>query len=345
MPPKKAGNRRASAREPRARKPASRTVRLTPKGASLALYHAALSDPFSSPATFVPHGTRPGTFVHKRMHTYVSPVTETYFSMRLWSQSANEWKLGFYGGTLSVPILHSQMISNPGHCRIVGAAIRVTDIGKSDSLGGLATLSNTHSETTFHDHSSYSLFKKSVTAHYKPVFPTDFTWFGGNGASANEGYGGFTREISVSLNAAENSKSFVEYCVIFEADEQLAEIEGSGNYLVSRKMVTHDAGPDTKNIAHKAISDMKQRAVDMSNHVSAKGPSHAARVKEGLKSAAETGATVMGVTETLHPGSVSGPFKRFLGLGEATGAEIETASAEALPMLEAAGEFLPLALL
>jgi hypothetical protein len=237
------------------------------------------------------------------------------------------------------------MISNPGHCRIVAAAVRVTDIGQADSHGGLATLSNTHTESTFHNHSSYALYKKSVTAHFKPVFPTDYTWFSGNGVEANEGYGGFMREVLVTLNAAVNTKSFVEYCVIFEADEQLAEQEGSGNYLVSRKVMTHDAGAETKSVAHKAISYMKQRAVDMGNHVSAKGPSHSSRVKEGIKSAAETGATVMGVTEAVQPGSISGPFKRFLGLGEATAAEIESASTEALPMLEAAGEFLPLALL
>lgn len=345
MAKKKASNRKMNANVQGRKKTASRTVRLTPKGASLALYHAALSDPFSSPATFVPHGTRPGTFVHKRMHTYVAPSSETNFRIRLWSQGAQEWKIGMYGGTTALMQLHSQVISNPGKCRIVGAAVRVTDIGQADSLGGLATLYNTHSEPTFHDHKHYTLFKKSVTAYFKPVYPTDYTWYGGNTVTDNDGYGGLMRDFGVELNAAVNTKSFVEYCIIFEADEQIPELEGSGNYLVSRKMNTHDAGPDAKAVAQKAIDNMKQRNVDMSNHASARGPTHPHRVREGIKAAAETGATVMGVTETISPGSVSGPFKRFLGLGEATGAEIEATAAEALPMLEAAGEYLPLALL
>jgi len=289
MAKKKESSRKRNANGQGRNKTASRKVRLTPKGASLALYHAALSDPFSSPATFIPHGTRPGTFVHKRFSTYIAPPTETNFMIRLWTQADNEWKLGLYGGTLAAPILHSQIISNPGKCRIVGAAVRVTDIGQADSLGGLATLYNRHTESTLHDHNHYSLYKKSVTSHFKPVYPTDFTWFGGKTIADNDGYGDYKRTVGVKLNAAVNTKSFVEYCVIFEADEQMTEIEGSGNYLVSRKMTTHDAGADAKSVAYKAMDYMKQRAVDMNNHVSAKGPTHPQRVREGIKSAAETG--------------------------------------------------------
>lgn len=328
-----------------AQNPSPRSVRLTRTGASLAAYHAALSDPFSSPPMFIPFGTRPGTFVHKRLHTYVAPSTETAFTLRLWSQGASEWKVGMYGGTLSTPILHSQMISNPGHIRIVGAAVRVSDIGQSDQLGGLATLSNTHSESTFHDHSNYAMYKKSVTAHYTPAFPTDYLWYSGDGAEANDGYGGFHREITVALDAAVATKSFVEWVVIFEADEQLAQIEGSGNYLVAKKMQTHDAGAATKQVANSAGKHQKQRNIDMRDHTSAKGPSHVKRVLDGVKSAAETGATVMGVTETVKPGSVSGPFKRFLGLGEAAESEMSVAAEDALPLLESTSEFLPLALL
>ena len=327
------------------RMPLPRAVKLTRAGASLAAYHAALADPFSSPPTYIPLGTRPGTFVHKRLHTYVAPTTESFFSIKLWSQSANAWKVSFYGGSLGTPILHQQMISNPGHVRIVGAAVRVTDIGQQDQTGGLATLKNTHSETTFHDHSEYALYKKSVTAHFQPVFATDYIWFSGNDPAGNDGYGGFSREIAVALNAANASKSFVEYVLIFEADEQLADIEGSGNYLVSRKMETHDAGPAAKQVAQSASRSQQQRPIDMRNHTRSKGPSHTKRVLDGLKAASETGATVMGVTETVKPGSVSGPFKRFLGLGEATEVELAGAASEALPLLEATADFLPLALI
>lgn len=333
------------ARAVQSRMPLPRAVRLTRAGASLAAYHAALADPFSSPPTYIPLGTRPGTFVHKRLKTYVAPSTESYFSIKLWSQGANEWKVGFYGGSWSTRILHSQMISNPGHMRIVGAAVRVTDIGQQDQTGGLATLMNTHSETTFHDHSEYALYKKSVTAYFQPVYATDYIWFSGNDPAGNDGYGGFSRETAVVLNAANASSSFVEYVLIFEADEQLAEIEGSGNYLVSRKMETHDAGPATKQVAQRASRSQQQRPIDMRNHSRSKGPSHTKRVLDGVKAASETGATVMGVTEAINPGSVSGPFKRFLGLGEATEAELADAAGEAMPLLEAAAEYLPLALI
>lgn len=317
-----------------------RNVRLTPTGASLGLYHAALSDPFSSPATFIPFETRPGTYVHKRLLARVSPSVDTSFRIEMKSAAADEWGIDLYSGTSHLTYFGA----NPGHARIVGAAIRVTDIGQADTTGGLATLRNTHSETTFDDHKTHALYRKSVTAYYKPVFATDYLWFGGNAATANDGYGGYTRTVSVTLDPAVATKSFVEYAVIFESDSAQVELEGAGNYMSNRRARTHDAGAHAKRVARHSITNMKQRPIDMHNHSHVRGPSHIHRVIEGVKASAETGATVAGVAETLRPGTVSSPFARFLGLGEATEAELATAAGEAIPMFETAGEFLPLLL-
>lgn len=325
------------------RAPIPRALRLTPTGASLAAYHAALSDPFASPPTFIPIGSRPGTFVHKRLVTTVADAGVTNFAIRLWTQGPNEWKIGFYAGVSD--IRSEQLLDAHGKMRIVGAAVRVTDIGKLANMGGLATLANTSSLLGTHDHESRVLFRKSATVHYKPIFPSDFVWFGGNEGSDNDGYGDISREISINIDAAVESKTFVEFVVLFENDEQFSPIEGAANYLVGRRVHTHDGGPEAKQVAHHAVAGHKQREVDMRNHNAARGPSYIQRLAEGVKAAAETGATVMGVVENLAPGALSGPFKEYLGLGAATEAEMVEAASDALPMLEAAMDFAPMAIM
>lgn len=330
-------------RAPRALIP--RAVKLTPTGTSLAAYHAALSDPFASPPTFIPIGSRPGTFVHKRLVTAVTEPGENHFSIRMWSQGSSAWKISAYHGTNAPQTMDAQCNSVNGKVRLVSAAIRVTDLGRADALGGLATLTNSCSIPNSHDHSERYIYKKSVTAHYKPLFPTDYTWYSGNDATDNDDYGDVTRQISVELAGAVDTKSLVEYVFLFEADELLPPLEGAMNYLVGKKQTTHDAGPGAKHVARHASTNHKQRDIDMRNHNQARGPSYIKRLADGVRAAAESGATVMGVVETLNPGSVSGPFKEFLGLGSATEAEMMSAAANSLPMLEAAMDFAPMALL
>jgi hypothetical protein len=312
-----------------------RMVRLTPEGASLALYHAGLSDPFSSPPIHIPYGTRQGTYTHKLLMNYVGGTTDTSFKIRFWAQSADEWKLSLYAGATLIRNIHMPS----GHARMVGAAIRVTDIGRNDTLGGLATLVNDAGIPNFKTNSEVAMFRKTVTAFYKPIFATDYIWFSGNGEDANEGYGNVDRTVSVTLDAAVDTKSFVEFVVLLEADSQYPDSQSSGNYIVNKKIATPDAGPITKSVAIKA--KFIQRAIDMSNHVATKGAQHHKRVLEGVKAAAASGATAMGITHAAKTGT----FSKFLGLGEATEVELAAASADAIPVIESAAEFLPLMLL
>lgn len=328
-----------------ARVPIPRALKLTPTGASLAAYHAALSDPFSSPPTFIPTGSRPGTFVHKRLITHVASAGHNYFCLKLWSQSATAWKITAFDGTNGPQNIIGQVISNPGKVRIVGAAVRVSDIGRADSLGGIAACVNASTQIGTNPHVEQHLYKRSVTSYFKPVFASDFTWYSGNDANGNDDFGNIQREVIVTIDGAVDTKSFVEFVVLFENDELMAPIEGAANYLVGRRAATTDSGPATKHIARHASTNHKQRELDMRNHNKARGPTYIQRLTEGVRAAAETGATVMGVVETLSPGSVSGPFKEYLGLGQATESEMMGAAADSLPLLEAAMDFTPMALL
>lgn len=323
-----------------------RALRLTPTGASLAAYHAALSDPFASPPTFIPTGSRPGTFVHKRLITLVSTLDQNEFKLKLVSNGNDEWKVVFTSGIAGGQVSTINWINDSGgKFRIVGAAIRVTDIGRADDAGGLATLTNGTTLSGMHNHTSKMIFKKAVTVHYKPVFPSDFTWYGGDLAYDNDGYGNFERSIEVMLDPAVASKSFVEYVLLYENDKLMPALEGAANYHIGKRADTHDAGPGTKQVARHASLNHKQRDIDMRNHNHVRGPSYIQRLSDGVRAATETGATVMGVVESLSPGTVSGPFKQYLGLGQATEAEMYGAAADAIPALEAATEFAPLMML
>lgn len=341
----KTARRKQAQRVPRVNLP--RSLRLTPTGVSLAAYHAALSDPFASPPTFIPTDSRPGTFVHKRLITLISGPGQENFALRIWSGGPNEWKATMFRGTATTPYADAiaEVQDTDGKMRVVGAAIRVTDIGRADDLGGLATLTNTQSSTNTHDHITRVIFKKSATVHYKPLFPTDYTWYGGNESTDNDAYGNYYREISVKLSSAVQSSSFVEYVLIYENDKLMDQLEGAANYHIGKRVTTHDAGPGTKQVARHATMNHKQRDVDMRNHNHTRGPSYLQRLSEGVRAASETGATVMGITETLNPGSISGPFKQYIGFGQATAAEMYAAASDALPAIEAASEFAPLMIL
>jgi len=340
------------ARQRRVRQaPIPRALRLTPTGASLAAYHAALSDPFASPPTFIPIGTRPGTFVHKRLITTVAAEGVTKFTIKLSSNASSHWAIDMlldgqnFNGDNWLMEGDSHVIDQEGKVRIVGAAVRVTSLGRAENSGGLATLINHSSLQGTHSHKSNVIYNKAVTAHYKPIFPADFSWYGGNNSSDNDGYGDIYRDISVKLDPAVASKSFVEFVVLFENDEQMQQIEGHSDFLVGRRVHTHDSGPEAKQIAQRAVAGHRQRPVDMRNHNSARGPSYMQRLADGVKAATETGATVMGVVENLAPGVLSNTFKEYVGLGAATEAEVLGAATEALPMLEAAIDFAPLAIM
>lgn len=329
----------------RSRKPAPqmRNVSLTPTGASLALYHAALSDPFHSPPMYIPYDTRLGTRCYKRFYAGTFDSTNTYFRVGLESNSANGWDLRFYSGTKAAPASFYTLGGSTGKVRITSAAIRVTNLGRNDELGGLSTVRQENSLQTALETKSFQRFRQHVTAHWKPTFANDLLWYGGNEASDNDSYGNFTRYVSTEITSAVATSKFVEFCIIFETDLDINDVISPGNYTVGGTRFTHDAGEAAKDVARRPLH--KEKPMHPMTHSHVKGPDHHKRVIDGVKAAMETGASAMAVTEAVKPGTTSSAFKKFLSLGEATEAEMSAAAADALPALEAAYEFAPLAIM
>jgi hypothetical protein len=257
--------------------------------------------------------------------------------------SLNGWSLDFKRGTRPLPVNIFSISETNGKARIVGAAVRVTSLARADEVGGLATARQQHTSFSLQDTKHYKQYKRSATAHWSPMYPTDFTWYGGDESSDNDDYGGFQRFASLEITPAVASNVFVEYVVLFETDQDQNTVTSPGNYTIGGRRVTHDAGEVTKDVARRPIH--KEKPMNPLTHSNFKGPDHHKRVVDGVKVAMETGTSALAVTEAVKPGSVTGSLSKFLSLGEATEAEISAAAADALPALEAAYEFAPLALM